>query len=149
MKTKVPGRKQSYILITITIVGLISLAGLIVDSGKVYINRRIAQNAAASAAQAAALALARGQDVTTAAQLNAANAGFDNDGTQDRVIVNNPPAIGCNGKNSTQVGDTEYVQVIIQSNLSIYFAQVVGIRETYICVEDIEHAMPLAYSLSD
>lgn len=149
MNTKALGRKRSPILVTMVVIGLISLVGLVIDGSNAYFDRRNAQNAADSAAQAAALALARGQDITTTAQLHAANAGYDNDGTRDRVRVNNPPDMGCKGKNSPQAGDAEYVQVIIQSNVNTFFAQVVGIRETCNCVEAIEHATPSAYSLSD
>jgi Flp pilus assembly protein TadG len=147
MNTKASDRKKSPILITIVVVGLISLAGLAIDGSKTYLARHTAQNAAESAAQAAAQALAQGQDVTSTAQATAAQYGYDDDGSGDRVMINNPPAKGCQGKNSSQAGNPEYVQVVIQTNLNTYFAQVVGIQETYICVEAIGHATPSANSM--
>jgi uncharacterized membrane protein len=149
MKTKASEIKSSHILIILIVAGLISLAGLVIDAGKVYLDRREAQDAADSAAQAAALALAQGQDVTSAAQLRAASNGYDNDGTKHQVMVNNPPSMGCNGKYGSQAGNAKYIQVIIQSNVNTYFAQVVGIREAHNCVEAIYETKPITYSLLD
>jgi Flp pilus assembly protein TadG len=147
MKLKTLGKKQSHILFTLTIVGLISLAGLVVDGSVAFISRYNAEQAVSSAAQAGAIALSHGKDAASAAQLRAASDGYGNDSS--RVTVNNPPGIGCDGKNSPFAGNPDYVQVIIQSNFTAYFAQVAGIRESYICVEAIENATQSTHSLLD
>jgi Flp pilus assembly protein TadG len=62
MLSKKTERGQALILITFALIGLIALTGLTVDGGMAYSDRRSAQNAADSAAFAAALAYSRGQD---------------------------------------------------------------------------------------
>ena len=68
--------------------------------------------------------------------------GFDNNGTTNTVVVNNPPAAGCNGVNSRYAGNSEYVQVIIRASTQTFFGPVVGITEVNNCVEAIARAKP-------
>ncbi|MCS6920478.1 MAG: pilus assembly protein TadG-related protein, partial [Elioraea sp.] len=56
---------------------VVGFAGLVADGGTWYVARRNAQTAADAAAQAATLALLRGQDVTATARDSAARNGFD------------------------------------------------------------------------
>ena len=53
-------RGQALILIVLAMVGLAGMAGLVVDGGNLFLDRRNAQNAADSAALAAALTRIRG-----------------------------------------------------------------------------------------
>jgi len=85
----------------------------------VYLDRRNAQNAADAAAIAGALALLQGQDWNSVALDRAASNGYDNDGTTNSVLVYNPPASG------PYEGSSEYVQVVIVSNVKTSLAQLV------------------------
>ncbi|MBI3160062.1 MAG: hypothetical protein HYZ26_10740 [Chloroflexi bacterium] len=88
-------------------VALLGFTALAIDGGRVYADRRDAQNAADNAALAAALAVINeGDEVADALALAAVN-GFNNDGTTNTVTVNYPPADG------PYAGDDEYIQVKI------------------------------------
>lgn len=81
---------QALILIVFTIMGLVGLTGLTIDGGRAYSDRRNAQNAADTAALAAALARTRGQNLqgfTAVAEQRAASNGYDNNGITNQVIV--------------------------------------------------------------
>lgn len=135
-------RGQALVIIAVAMIGLIGIAGLTIDGSIAYSDRRQAQNAADTAALAAALAKVRGQNLVTAAQTRATSNGFDNDGTQNTVTVNNPPAAGCDGVDGPYAGDDEYIQVIIRATTDTYLAPVVGIDKIDNCVEAITHALP-------
>jgi hypothetical protein len=119
-------RGQALILIVFAIVGLVGLTGLAVDGGLAYSDRRNAQNAADTAALAAALAHARGREPVAAADAAALNQGFTNDGTSNTVSVslNDLPVGDCP---NMAVGKDITVQ--ITSKVQSYFAPVVGIRQ--------------------
>jgi Flp pilus assembly protein TadG len=111
-------------MIVLAMVGLAGMAGLVIDGGNLFLDRRNAQNAADSAALSAALTRVRGgQDMTAAALISAAQNGYDNNGTSNTVEVHNPPIDGPNA------GKVEYVQVVIVSRVKTYFARVVGWSE--------------------
>jgi hypothetical protein len=117
-------RGQAMILIVFGMIALVAITGLAVDGGMAYNNRRTAQNTADSAAMAAALAFARGND-PIAVGLSAANAnGFDNNGTTNAVNVTQAAAAHCphgaTGKDIT---------VQITSHANTYFGSVLGIRQ--------------------
>ena len=141
---------QSLILIVLAIVGLIGLVALAVDGGNAFSDRRHAQNAADTAALAAALAKVHQQDWTTAGLGRAASNAYFNDGVRSTVTVNNPPGAGCDGSVPNPVNlaaDPDdkinyYIQVIIHSNVNTYFAPVVGIDQVHNCVEAIARAKP-------
>lgn len=115
---------QALILIALAIVGLAGIVGLVVDGGNVFLDRRNAQNAADSAALAAALTRVRsGGNLGATALASAAQNGYDNNGTSNVVEFHNPPTSGPN------VGNVEYVQVIITSNVKTYFARLLGWRQ--------------------
>jgi hypothetical protein len=136
-------RGQALILIVLAIAGLLGFIALVVDGGNAFMNRRHAQAAADAAAMAAALAkVSLSQDWHLAAMNRAASNGFDNDLVHDTVEVLNPPGVGCKGESGPYAGNKEYIQVIINSTVSTYFAPVVGITETHSCVEAIARAKP-------
>jgi hypothetical protein len=100
------------------------MAGLVIDGGNVFLDRRNAQNAADSAALSAALTRGRGgQNVAATALKSAAENGYDNNGTSNTVEVHYPPANGPYKDNA------EYVQVVITSRVKTYFANVLGWRQ--------------------
>jgi hypothetical protein len=98
------------VLLTLAVVGLFAFAALAIDGGRLYAERRHAQNAADNAVLAAARAMCFGENITNAALMLADENGYDNDGVGDIVTVNNPPTIG------PYSGDSDYVEVIIVSN---------------------------------
>jgi uncharacterized membrane protein len=147
MKTNVSERKLSPLKLTLIVAGLISLFGLGIDSGRANLERWHAQRAADSAAQAGALAIARGQDFALAAQAQAAEDGYDNNDTINSVLVNYPPQLGCSRKSDSYAGDKEFVQVVIHSDSHLYFAQVVGVQEAHTCVEAVRHIVPSTLSM--
>ena len=119
-------RGQALIVIALALVALAGITGLVVDGGNAFLDRRNAQNAADSAALAAALTRVRGtagQSLPSAALSSAAQNGYDNNGISNTVEIHNPPIDGPNK------GDEEYVQVIIVSHVKTYFARVLGRRE--------------------
>lgn len=98
---------QVAVLIMAAIVALLGFTALAIDGGRVYADRRDAQNAADNAALSAALAIINEQDQDAAALAVANTNGFDNDGTTNTVQVFWPPTDG------DYAGDDEYVQVKI------------------------------------
>jgi hypothetical protein len=93
-----------------------AVAGLAIDGGRLYAERRFGQNAADNAALAGALAICMGEDVVAAAQGAAAANG---DGGMVDIVINQPPLSGSNA------GDNTYVEVYIRSAKQPVFAQIV------------------------
>lgn len=117
-------RGQALVIIALALIGLAGVAGLVVDGGKLFLDRRNAQNAADSAALAAALSRVRGgQNMVTTAFTSAAENGYDNNGTTNTVEVYSPPISGTNA------GNIEYIQIIITSHVKTTFARIVGWTE--------------------
>ena len=116
-------RGQALILIVFAIFGLVGLTGLTIDGGNVFADRRHAQNAADTAAYAAALTKVRGGDWQSDGLARAADNDYDNNGTSNTVQVVSPPASG------TYAGNPDYIQVLITSHVDTYFARVVGIEQ--------------------
>lgn len=118
---KKPERGQALIVIAIAIVVLAGVMALVVDGGNTFLDRRNAQNAADSAALAAALARVRGgQNPVSVALASAAQNGYGNNGVSSVVTINIPPASG------PHAGDVEYIQVVIVSHVKTYLASLVG-----------------------
>lgn len=138
-------RGQALILIAIAMAALIGITALAVDIGNAYLNRRNTQSAADAAALAAALAKIKNQDWYQAALSRAATNGISAD-PDTEVIVNNPPAAGCNGQAGPYTGNNEYIQVLIRSRVRTYFGGIVGIGEVNNCVEAIARAKPATTS---
>jgi hypothetical protein len=115
---------QALVLIALALVGLAGIAGLVIDGGNVFLDRRNAQNAADTAALTAALARVRGDENMVTVALGAAGEnGYDNNGTTNTVEVHSPPISGPNQ------GKIEYIQIIIVSHVKTYIASVVGWSE--------------------
>ena len=111
---------QALILITFAMVALVGFAALSIDGGRVLSDRRHAQNAADTAAYAAALANAKGLDITTAAQTRAATNGYDDGTSNDVTVTITSTASGIcpsTGKD---------IKVSITSYVSTTFAIVIG-----------------------
>lgn len=135
-------RGQALILIVLGIVGLIGLTALTIDGGNAYSDRRHAQNAADTAALAAARARIRDEAWQTAGLALAAENGYDNNGSTNTVEVYlcTDPAASCELVNGED--PSEYIQVIITSHVSTYFAPLLGIEQVTNRVSAIARAKP-------
>lgn len=111
---------QALIIIALAIMGLVGIAGLVVDGGNAFQDRQRAQNAVDAAALASAYARIKSEDLVNAALATAAQNGYNNDGVTNLVSLYTPPVDG------PHAGDIEYIQVIITSYVDTYFAKVIG-----------------------
>ena len=141
---------QALILIALAAIGLFAVAGLAIDGSAKFSDRRHAQNAADNAALTAALALVNDETSIVsgaiqtwqwkALQLADTN-GYDRDLATNLVWVgrcsdpkdNNTDfplrydvPVDC----GPYEGRSNYVQVVIKSNVATYFARVIGIMQT-------------------
>ncbi len=127
---------QALILIAFGIIALIGFTALAVDGGRIFSDRRNAQNAADTAALAAALDQIRADyGLTTLGYeqsgLNrAADNGYDNDGTWDIVTVMFCDDAATAGDACTGLppgaNPSEYIRVRIISNVRLTFGKVLG-----------------------
>ena len=111
------------IVIALALVGLVGIAGLVIDGGNAFQDRQKAQNAVDAAALASAHARIIGGNVVDAAMASAAQNGYNNDGVRNIISLYTPP------KDGPHAGDIEYIQVIIRSTVPTYFMRVVGKHE--------------------
>jgi hypothetical protein len=130
-------------------VGLIGFVALAIDGGRLYAEKRHAQNAADNSAMAAARAKCINQDFAAVALSLANENGYDNDGVGDTVTVNNPPTSG------PSAGDSEYVEVIIVSNFPGTLIQFfrpgglqVTVRAVSVCVPGVGEGEPAIFAIS-
>ena len=135
-RTSPSERGQALILIALAIIGLVGFTALAVDGGTAFSDRRQAQNAADTAALAAALAKIRGDDWVTLGFERAESNGYKNDGQSSTVHVHCPPEGG------QYAGNDEYVEVIIESIVKTTFARVLGREQITNRVEAVTHATP-------
>jgi hypothetical protein len=122
-------RGQALILITFAMIGLIAIVGLAVDGSMAFSDRRHAQNAADTAAMAGAMAKINEDPFWGLTARNmAANNGYDGNPATNTVEVFtcDMPDSSCGPQ---YAGDPDYVQVIIHSRVSTFFAGVIGIGE--------------------
>lgn len=133
-------RGQSFVILAVAFIGMLGFAGLAIDGGMLYSDRRNAQNAADAASMAGALALLHGTGPTATASCGgsasnplvlsaACSRAADNDyvdsdytsvgsGPTD-VLVYHPPIDG------PYAGEPLYVQVRIRSQVEGVFAHFV------------------------
>ena len=123
MNHKKSEKGQALIVITLAAVVLFGFGALAIDGSRVFSDRRHAQNAADTAALAAALAHARGQDYNSAATDRSTSNGYDG-GTNNDVVVSAvyTPSGGCS---STGLDIT----VQITSNVQTTLAQILGWKQ--------------------
>jgi Flp pilus assembly protein TadG len=153
MKPKLQEKGQALILIAFGAIVLFGFTGLAIDGSRVFSDRRHAQNAADTAALAAALSKIRadppatGDTVAEAAGLaRAASNGFDN--TNSIVEVNNcaetnlnPPCEGLPA-GADLAEKAKYIQVVIRLTTHTTFARVIGRTEIPSVVSAIARAEP-------
>lgn len=131
-------RGQVLVIIVLTMFGLVGITGLAIDGSRAYSDRRQAQNAADTAALAAALAYVRtpGEDWTAVGYSRAASNGYNDNETTNFVDVYHPPIEG------PYTGNTDYVQVIITSHLGTLFGRVIGIEQVTNTVNAVARVEP-------
>ena len=132
---------QALVLILLAITAIFGFAALAVDMGRLYSERRRAQNAADAAALAAAVAISRQQNYWNAGMNQAALNGFDNNEETNWVLVTNPPESGPYGPDSGLPESTrqEYIQVIITQHVDPIFAQFIYMGNEAVTVEAVSH----------
>jgi Flp pilus assembly protein TadG len=139
-------RGQALIIIAFAAVALFAFAALAIDGSIVFSDRRHAQNAADTAALAAALAKTRQQAYLPVAFSRAASNGYNNNGTSNVVEV-----YMCSDTQATCTAlpagaiPSEYVQVKITSHVKTYFARVIGRFEVTNRVNAVARATPSEY----
>lgn len=131
-------RGQVLIIVTLALVAIIGVAGLAIDGGNAFVDRRNAQNAADAAALAGAVIRINtpGGDWVGAIYSSAAANGYNNDGVTNTVEVFSPPRAGPYSTN------IEYVEVVITSRVRTYFARILGRTENINIVSAIVRTKP-------
>jgi len=131
-------RGQALVLIAIASIALFAIIGLVIDGSAAFSDRRHAQNAADTAALAGALAKVKGDPYWDLAAVDRAGANGYGDLVGSTVVVNNPPASGIYSNCAdVHFTCTDYVQVIITTNLKTTFASIFGINQLHNRVEAV------------
>ena len=138
MKPRLQERGQALIMVALAVVGLFGFSALAIDGSRVFSDRRHAQNAADTAALAAALARVRAASNPSQAAIDAATVsaaldraasnGYTND-ADSTVEVHMCNETGLNpGCEGLPGGATlsEYIQVKIVSTIPTTFARIIG-----------------------
>ncbi len=120
MRSTVPGRRgehgQALVLFTLVLVGVIAMAGLVLDGGGAYAQRRTMQNVADAAAMAGAYAVMNGASATLVAQQTAADNGYVDGSESTAVTVS---------VDSSYAGSTSVTVTVTRPHQNL-FAGVVG-----------------------
>jgi Flp pilus assembly protein TadG len=131
MKPRLQEQGQALILIALAVVGLFGFSALAIDGSRVFSDRRHAQNAADTAALAAALAKIRGENYAQAALDRAASNGYvtDADSSVDVHLCSEVASLNltpaCEGLPGG-ADPTQYIQVRIVSTIPTTFARIIG-----------------------
>lgn len=125
MKFHSSEKGQALILITFAIIALVGFTALAVDGGRAFEEKRHAQNAADTAALAAALAYQRGENILTTAQERAASNGYDDNGTTNDVTVTITNIAAGSGLCPGDASGKE-ITVDIATTIDNTFARVLG-----------------------
>jgi hypothetical protein len=143
MQARSSEKGQAIVLIVLAIGAILGFAALAIDIGRLYSERRRAQNAADAAALTAAQAAIRGLNFQTAGIDSASLNGFNNDEATNWVTVNNPPISGAYGPDSAfpeNVRD-QYYQVTITQHVNPIFAQFIYSGNEAVTVEAVTRAV--------
>ena len=121
-------RGQALPLVAMMMVLITGTAALAVDAGFWRYQERLQQSAADSAAVAGAGELPYGAagNYATAAATDATLNGYTHDGTNVKVIVNNPPQSGAYN------GNANAVEVIVEKKQPAFFARALGINSQWV-----------------
>ncbi len=114
---------QVLVIVVLVTVALLGFAGLAIDGGNIFLDRRRTQAAADTASMSGALAILRGYgpgQVQHVAFNKAADNGYSDNPPRTEVEVNWPPV-----SPHPYAGNYDYIQVIISNQLDTFFAHVV------------------------
>jgi len=138
-KIKFQEKGQALIIIALAVVLLFGFAALAIDGSRVFSDKRNAQNAADTAALAAALARVRGQDYDAAARFRATSNSYTNGVNSSIVEVNlcSDTGITCEGITGKP---SDYIKVKITSVVPMTFARVIGWTQITNVVDAIARA---------
>jgi len=141
MKKSMPSsqRGQALVMIALAAIGLFAFAALAIDGSAIFSDRRHAQNAADTSALSAALAKVRNDPLKPWEPTGLARAqsnGYDDNGITNDVFIYNPPISG------PYLGNDEYIQVRIRSDVKLFFARIVGWQKFTNNVEAVARATP-------
>jgi len=129
---------QMIVIFTLALIAIIAMAGLLIDGGMAWSNRRQAQAAADTAALAAAKAIVTGKPVQEAALVVAKLNQFGLD-TKDcsgatlsgnagpGVQVNQPPLSGAHTTANDPAHANDYVEVLTSRRMSTTFSGAIGL----------------------
>jgi len=126
---------QALILVAFGAIALFAITGLAIDGSHKYSDRRHAQNAADTAAMAAALSKARGNSNWNLDALDRAlENGYDDDHVTSEVEVYTCDDVNADCGIYDNAGDvrfdpSDYIQVIITSHKPTWFMRVLGIPD--------------------
>ncbi len=129
---------SSSLLMAFAVVVLLGMAALAIDGGMLYLQRRMAQNAADAASLAGALAIAQGYGGAQIEYIvieRSKENGFDNADSNTAVVVNWPPHFP-----SPFAGNSNYIQVVITGHVDSAFAHFVYSGPLAVTVEAVAHA---------
>lgn len=148
MKPSTNERGQTIVLIAFALVALLGFAALAVDGGRVYSEKRRAQNAADAAAYAAASAAVDALDWQSAGLEQAEINGYldvdpaENAAQMMDVMVYNPPVDGPYSVAAVDLDPAQYYQVKIRARVDQVFSQIVYPDGLEISAEAVAHARP-------
>lgn len=129
---------QIAVLLVFLTIGLFGLAALVIDGGRIYHQRRAAQNAVDDAAMTAALAITHGYNqaqIEYIARERARENGFDHSEQWNTIEVYWPPQLS-----TPYAGDRNYVQVVITSEVDLTLARFVYRGDWKVTVQAFAHA---------
>ena len=114
---------QAIVLTVFAMIGLLSLLGLAIDSGKAFADRRQAQNAVDAAASAAALAYVRDLDIVAAGTSLIQGNGYSN--ANSTYSISAVTDTSCASSTTGKV-----ITVTLTSTVPMSFASIVGVDHT-------------------
>ncbi|HET7011815.1 MAG TPA: Tad domain-containing protein [Anaerolineales bacterium] len=110
---------QALVLLALAFVILLASAGLAIDGGMMYTERRRAQNAADAASMAGAYAMLNSGNPVVLAYARALDNGYNNDQVENWVEVYWPPIHG------PTTGDWNHIEVVIRARVDAVFSHLV------------------------
>ncbi len=125
-KNKLNERGQALVLIAIGAVVLFAFTALAIDGSAVFADRRHAQNAADTSALDAALAKVRGGDWNSEGLARALSNGYANDADSSVVVLVCTDASATCQNLPTGADPSRYIQVKIESTVTLRFASIIG-----------------------
>jgi hypothetical protein len=139
---QIPGCRRSTILpqVILVLTALLGMTGLVVDGGLMMTARRAAQNAADSAAMAAAFELKRGNTVANAQTAATTFVQTYNSLSAATVTTNIPPSTG---PHSTGPNAAHYAEVIVSYPVSTLFMSILGITSNNVKARAVAGYEPL------